>query len=111
MSEYVDSDNVNMLKELLGDKFGELVETFIEDAAQRMEAMSVGLAKNDLEAVRREVHGLKGSCQNIGANSLGDLCHIMETQAYDGALEDGQQQFAAMEQNLAAVTAVLISFQ
>ncbi len=111
MSDEVDSDNLNMLRDLLGDKFGELVETFVEDATQRMDAMQVALAKNDLEAVRREVHGLKGSCRNIGANPLGDLCHTMETQAYDGALDNGQQQFAAMEQRLAAVIAVLVAVQ
>ncbi len=111
MSEHVDTANLNMLKDLLGDKFQELVETFIEDASERIEAMRSALAVYDLETVRREVHGLKGSCRNIGAYPLGDLCQTMETQALEGALENGQQQFAAIEQNLAAVKETLLAIR
>ncbi len=107
MSDEVDLDNLNMLKDLLGEKFVELVDTFISDSAQRLAAIRTALSSGDIEQIRHQSHGLKGSCRNLGANPLGDLCQTMETQAHDGQLIEGEQQLAAIEQKLAAVNEVL----
>ncbi|MFL0799190.1 MAG: Hpt domain-containing protein [Agarilytica sp.] len=109
MSDDVDLENLNMLKDLLGDKFIELIETFISDSAQRIDAIQRALASGDIEQIRHQTHGLKGSCRNLGANPLGDLCQVMETQAHEGQLTDGEQQLAAIEQKLAAVNGALKS--
>ncbi len=107
MSDEVDLDNLTMLKDLLGEKFIELVETFISDSAQRVTAMHSALSAGDIEQVRHQSHGLKGSCRNLGANPLGDLCQVMETQAHEGQLLEGEQQLAAIEKKLAAVNNAL----
>lgn len=110
MSEEIDVANLGMLKELLGDKFTELVETFLADSEERIDAIRESLLTYDVERIRHEAHGLKGSCRNIGANLLGDLCQTMEYQARDEQLQGGEQQLAAIEQKFAAVAAVLKSY-
>lgn len=107
MTDEIDLDNLAMLKDLLGDKFDELVETFLQDSEQRFSAMKEGLANGDIVELRHQVHGLKGSCRNIGVNPLADLCQVLETQAEENALVDEQQQMAAIEQKLAAVSELL----
>ncbi|MFL0809568.1 MAG: Hpt domain-containing protein [Agarilytica sp.] len=107
MSEEIDENNLAMLKDLLGDKFDELVDTFLQDSRQRYKAMQVGLDNGDINELRHQVHGLKGSCRNIGVNPLADLCQILETQAEEGTLKNELQQMAAIEQKLAVVSELL----
>ncbi len=107
MSDELDLDNLNMLKDLLGERFGELIETFLKDSSERVSLMTSGLGDADDVVVRHAAHGLKGSCRNIGANPLGDICAVLEDQATAGSIQDGQQQLAAIAQKLAAVTSEL----
>lgn len=107
MSDELDLDNLNMLKDLLAERFGELIDTFLKDSSERISLMTSGLADGDDVVVRHAAHGLKGSCRNLGANPLGDICAVLEDQAAAGEIQDGQQQLAAIEQKLAAVTAEL----
>ncbi len=110
MSDELDLDNLNMLKDLLGERFAELIDTFLKDSSERISLITSGLADADDSVVRHAAHGLKGSCRNIGANPLADICSVLEDQAVAGEIEDGQQQLAAIEQKLAAVTSELKSF-
>ncbi len=110
MSEEIDVANLGMLRELLGDKFTELVDTFIADSEERISAIRESLLTYDVERIRHEAHGLKGSCRNIGANPMGDLCQTMEYQSRDEELRGGEQQLAAIEQKFAAVASVLKAY-
>lgn len=105
--DVLDLENLKFLKELLSERFPELVNTYLTDSCARIEALKVALAQGDLPAATHESHGLKGSSRNIGANPLADLCEIMESQARQGEVIDGQQQLAAIEKNIAAVTSEL----
>lgn len=111
MSEELDTDNLNMLKDLLGERFDELIETYISDTDLRLSRLKSAFAEGDLAIVSQEAHGIKGSSRNIGANPLGHLCELVEYQARDGKLQDGQQQIAAIEKRLAAVHKCLRSFR
>lgn len=106
----IDMDSLMMLKELLGDKFNELIETYLKDSAIRIEKLGAALNTGDLEAAKHEVHGLKGSSRNIGINSLADTCDVLEKQTMEGKVTDEQQQLAAIEQNFAAVAEKLKTF-
>lgn len=103
----VDLDNLNMLKELLADRFQELIDTFISDSVERIAKLKEALAAGDMNQVTHQAHGLKGSCRNIGANPMAAICEIVEDQSRKNALEDGEQHLAAIEQKFAAVTAIL----
>ncbi len=102
-AKLIDFDSLMMLKELLGEKFIELVETYLKDSAVRIEKLKVALDAGDMETANHEVHGLKGSSRNIGINSLADLCDVLEKQCRENNVTEHEQQLAAIEQNFAAV--------
>ncbi|VUD56402.1 hypothetical protein TDB9533_02057 [Thalassocella blandensis] len=106
----IDMDSLMMLKELLGEKFVELIETYLRDSAARIEKLKVALEAGDIETAKHEVHGLKGSSRNIGINSLADTCDILEKQTHAGTVTNEEQQLAAIEQNFAAVAVKLKTF-
>jgi len=106
MTEDVDAATLLTLKELLGEKFSELIHTYMSDSVERYNAAKEAFAVY----VNREIHGLKGSSRNIGANKLADICQDLESQAKDGAVEQGEKKLAAVEQHLAAVNTQLSSY-
>ena len=105
----LDMDNLLMLKELLAERFDELVETFLTDTGKRLEMMERALRSHDLATLGLHAHGLKGSSRNIGANPLADLCETLEAQAREGQVQNGQQQLTAIAQKIAAVSEILKS--
>ncbi|MFT7561681.1 MAG: HPt (histidine-containing phosphotransfer) domain-containing protein [Flavobacteriales bacterium] len=100
---HVDSDMLMGLKDLLGGKFSQLVESYITDCSARFERMKVAASGNDLAEVRQEAHGIKGSSRNVGANGLGDLCGVIEDQSHKNDDTDLDQKIAAAEQLFAAI--------
>lgn len=103
----IDRDNLAMLQELLGDKFSELISTYLNDSQPRLAALAVAFEKNDMTELCHQAHGLKGSSRNLGINPLADLCEEMERQARQGKVENAMQQIAAIEQEFAAVELIL----
>lgn len=103
-SDAVDLENLQLLKELLADRFAELVDTYLSDSSTRFASLCNAIENGDMKTVQHEAHGLKGSSKNIGANPLADLCSTLETQARDGDIKDCEQQLAAIEKNIATVT-------
>lgn len=110
-SQLIDAENLDMLKGLLGDRFNELIETYLADSEARMNKLRTAICEGDLNAVMHQAHGLKGSSRNIGANSFADLCHTLESQARVELIEAEQQQLAALETSFAAVSEALSLYQ
>lgn len=55
-----------------------IIDAFIPDVQQRLVALSAAVQTHDAQAIAREAHGLKGSCLNLGAQRLGELCRALE---------------------------------
>ena len=83
---HLDLEAVATLKEIMGDDFGLLIETFVNDGTERLAALALELDQGNADAVRRSGHSLKGSCSNIGALRLAELCLLLETQGNAGDL-------------------------
>lgn len=110
VQQTVETAMLEQLKDLLGERFQELVETFIRDGGRRMDLMRSAVPKRDFVTVHAEAHGLKGSARNIGANILGDVCCQLE-QIGDAADEARlETNFAAVEQEFAAVCDTLRAY-
>lgn len=103
----VDHDMLSSLKELLDEKFSQLIQTYLEDGSRRMALLKEAVADNNFEGIRQEAHGLKGSSRNIGANPIAELCAQLEIMGRDHLGEGIEQQFASVEQEFAAVSAEL----
>ena len=105
--EELDLQNLSTLQELLGERFKELVETFVRDSVERLQDLKSAIAERDSSNIIQHAHSLKGSSRNIGAYPLADLCDHMEKQARSGTIADPKQELAAIEQKLAAVNEIL----
>ena len=109
-SARIDAAMMAQLKELLGERFGELVERFIQDGERRISLLRSAVVQPDFDVVHAEAHGLKGSSRNIGANVLGTLCGDLEQSGKDRSVANLPTLFAAVEQEFAAVCAELKTY-
>lgn len=100
----IDPDMLMSLKELLGDKFGQLISAFLSDCTSRFERLNMASEIQDLEIIKNEAHGVKGSARNIGAPALAEACSTIEDQARQGKPEGLEQKISAAEQIFAAVS-------
>lgn len=74
------------------DLLQEVLKLFLEDAAPRVEAISLAIGARDAVALRREAHTLRGAASNIGAKALANVCRELETIAAAGTT-DGTTRF------------------
>ena len=109
-SARIDAAMMSQLQELLGDRFGELVERFIQDGERRLSLLRSAVVQPDFDVVHAEAHGLKGSSRNIGANDLGGLCGDLEQLGKERSAVNMSTVFAAVEQEFAAVCAELRTY-
>jgi len=74
----IDMDVIQGLRELGGEDepelLAELIQIFLQDAPQRIQDITEGLAHDDLARIERGAHTLKSSSANIGAMGLSELC-------------------------------------
>ena len=110
MSENVDVAMIEQLKDLLGERFSELVDRFVEDGQQRVNLLQSAVPVRNFDTINAEAHGLKGSSRNVGANALGELCAILEDRGRAAEEKDIETVFAAIEKEFAAVCDSLKSF-
>ena len=103
----IDSATLDSLKELLGDAFGQLIETYLTDSEARVQKLKKAIAAPDYEEITHEAHGLKGSSRNLGIVQLGDICEKLEQESREGNGENFEQYVSAVEQQFAAVTDIL----
>lgn len=78
--ESIDKNRIGVLKSLgEGDPsfFRELVERFLSDAKQEIEAIEEALVSSDHLIVSQLAHKLKGSSYNMGAARLGRICEAI----------------------------------
>ena len=105
----VDEKNIAMLKDLMGEDFSALVDTFIRDSAQKIEQMNTALLAQNAEQLRQSAHGLKGSALNLSAAKLTDLCLTLENMGRDCDLTGADQLVKAIDAEYKAVTGYLVS--
>jgi CheY-like chemotaxis protein len=91
------------LEEMTGgdvDFVRELIDVFVEAGDRELAGLVAALAADDLAAVRRHAHSLKGASANMRAVSLADVAQRLESAASAGdaaacndAVRDVQQEF------------------
>lgn len=107
----VDQDNLNMLKEIIGDDLKEVLDAFLSTSPSLLEQIELSIASEDAAGVQLHSHTLKGSSANIGATELPNLCLELESAAKAGVVTP---EFAAMQvkvrEETQKVTAALEDF-
>lgn len=110
MSAKIDATMMRDLKDLLGERFGELVERFVQDGNRRLTLLRTAVPTRDFDVIYAEAHGLKGSSRNIGANPLGDVCGHLEQAGRERKMDNLATLFAALEQEFAAACVELRTY-
>jgi HPt (histidine-containing phosphotransfer) domain-containing protein len=73
----------------------ELVEAYLADSAELIEAIEAALANADADALVKPAHTLKSSSATLGAMSLSATARALEMAARSGTLDDEETGSAA----------------
>lgn len=73
------------LQEVMEDEYPVLLETFLDDAEDRLRQLR---QPKDAEHLMETAHSFKGSSSNMGAQRLAELCNELEQRAKVASLAD-----------------------
>jgi HPt (histidine-containing phosphotransfer) domain-containing protein len=86
----IDKKTFEALKQMSGEDFiGELIDAFLDDGPNILDAMRAALEAKDVETFRRNAHSLKSNANTFGALELGELAKELESMARNNNLEIG----------------------
>lgn len=104
---HLDEDALAELKDVMEDEFDLLIRTYLADSRSRMSALREACDRRDPDQFAKAAHSFKGSCINIGAPRLGQICLQAEQlgkagdlTAAPGLLEQLDQEFAEVASRL-----------
>ena len=103
MSDVLNLEMLEELREIMEEEFPSLLETFVLEAARQYEEAKGAWGTQDMEILRRAAHTLKGSCGNVGAEQLQATCADLEDSARDEQTEDIPKLLDTTEMQLAEV--------
>ena len=83
MESHLDQGLLEELRDVMEDDFPELLSTYLTESENQLSDVESVWEQRDMDGVRRSAHKLKGSCTNIGANDLAQLCLALETAGRD----------------------------
>ena len=92
----------------LEDMVPELVSLFLESAPRDIEKMRSAFSDDNSDALAAAAHSLKGSCSNLGASRLRELCQQIETQGRSGSLEGTSNLLDSVDQEFVRVKKELL---
>jgi histidine phosphotransfer protein HptB len=78
---HLDSAVLATLQDVMESEYPALLDTFLADSEERVRLLRQACQADQAEALRRAAHSFKGSCSNMGATLLAELCQELETAA------------------------------
>ena len=110
MTDVIDLNMLEELKEIMEEEFPSLLETFVTESARQYQEASQAWTNQDMEVLRRAAHSLKGSCSNVGAEQLRATCASLEDRARDLDGASIPELLSSAEVQLQAVTEVIQTY-
>lgn len=110
MDEHLDHEALAELREVMEEDFETLLRTYLNDSRMRISALADAAEAGNPELFARTAHSLKGSCINIGAMRLGQLCAEAERTGRGGALDGAQKDVQAIQSEFQVVFEQLNSY-
>lgn len=107
MANTVNHEKLNELKELMGDAFNMLIETYITDSSNIITNLRKEKSSNNAAEVHRLAHSLKSSSANLGAQNISDIAKQLELEAKEGNLANADGYINQIEKLHPAVSGEL----
>jgi len=100
---HLDSAVLATLQDVMEGEYPALLDTFLADSEERVRLLRQALHSDQSESLRRAAHSFKGSCSNMGATLLAELCQQLESAARNERLEDAPALLASIEREFAII--------
>ncbi|MHC8321651.1 Hpt domain-containing protein [Pseudomonas sp. GB2N2] len=97
---HLDRDVLSALQEVMEDEYSMLLDTFLADSVERLNLL---LKAGDAETLGATAHSFKGSCSNMGAARLAQLCHELEQRSKHIPLQGIEKLVAAIDGEFAII--------
>ncbi len=92
------------VRDLLGDEFAVLIDAYLEDTENFVQAMQDACERDDLNAIELPAHSMKSSSANVGAMRLSSLAKELEEQIRSGNADDVAGEVAAVVEGFTRVS-------
>lgn len=102
-------DLSHLLDAGMQDILPQLVDTFLQSAAENIERANKALTDSNATELFQAAHSLKGSSANLGATHLTELSQKLEEAGRSGSLQSGSALLAQIEQELVRVRRDLLA--
>ena len=79
--DILDQDLVTELRDIMGEGFAALVESYQQDTDSKLADMRAALVAGETARLRQLAHSLKGSSGNLGALQVAKACMALEQAA------------------------------
>jgi len=93
----------------MGDIIPRLIEIFLETAPRDLEKARGAARSSQATDLAEAAHKLKGSCGNLGATRLRDICQRLEKVGRDGTLQAAPELLASIEEEFGRVRTELVA--
>lgn len=104
---HIDNAVLEGLQDVMAEDYPALLDAYLSDAEERLQALRRALGEGNAEALMRNAHSFKGSCSNMGAKPLEQLCLQLEFAGRDAALGRAVGLLREVEQELSRVRVLI----
>ncbi|SFR41811.1 HPt (histidine-containing phosphotransfer) domain-containing protein [Marinobacter gudaonensis] len=101
---HLDEEALAELQDVMEDEFEVLIQTYLADSRDRIHSLRQALEADDGDAFTKAAHSFKGSCINIGAPRLGELCLEAEKAGKASRLDEAPALLDAIDAEFRQVT-------
>ncbi|MCP9339613.1 Hpt domain-containing protein [Stutzerimonas xanthomarina] len=103
VAEHLDSSVLETLQAVMEAEYPALLDTFLVDSEERLRLLHAACRSGQAESLRQAAHSFKGSCSNMGAALLAELCREMEETARRDQLDETPALIERIEREFAIV--------
>jgi len=91
------------------DLIVELIDLYLEDAPQWVEAIRAAVAQADAASIKRAAHTLKGSSGSVGVCQVAEICKLFEQTDFDSLPARGETLMQLLDREFERARAALLT--
>ncbi len=100
---HIDQAMLDTLQDIMEDEYPALLDTYLADSEERLRMLRTALRERDMQTLREAAHSFKGSCSNMGASHLANLCQQLELCGQASDLQQAHSLLRLIEKELTIV--------